>query len=514
MFPTGGICLYPRCSVCILNTLDGCLREQFYSPTWKRAAETDDWKYSFLDWRTFSRCCAKERKQFVIGTFERKFDQKFDDMRSNMKSFETQFWKRLEVRMVSSDSNCSLADLISKGVTRGVNRMREGAENCFDIAPFIMFGKYYIDALYQVISIITEIVKTASPYVDPQQLHYEFISISQHVEAAIAIFFSGRLQQQLRDRKSGLTPESLMWALVLEVVNNRPLLNPLWKLVYKKIVIDTTSNWDSFCADLGYNNDLADKTMGKMLEVDYGLLSCPLPAKSKPETMQAYYCKNCYRPLKDIDAYEAHACTVAVDMRAPHPLHLTKLSRTLYVERIEKLSEGQQNAAALLQTSPYPLLWLTGEAGAGKTHMMLNLLMYMQAHGGIGSAVYISSVKLVQVRIDDISGFTFHSFFHIDPTRKIPSPLDYLNSLTPVQKTKFRILEVLFYDESASVTVRDIDWMNAFFCLLNPNYYNIPFGGVKVILCADLSQRLFPPKDKNLGFEHSSFFQEHVKIGG
>ncbi len=133
-------------------------------------------------------------------------------------------------------------------------------------------------------------------------------------------------------------------------------------------------------------------------------------------------------------------------------------------------------------------VFLTGEAGSGKTHLLNRYITFLHKHNisvGITASTGIAATHLNGTTIDSWSGLGIREQLTDNDLQEL-SHKHYL---------KIRLLgtKVLIIDEISMLHAYKLDMIDKICRFFH--YNNLPFGGIQVVLCGDLFQ--LPPVSKN-----------------
>ncbi|PID83601.1 helicase [Candidatus Campbellbacteria bacterium] len=149
----------------------------------------------------------------------------------------------------------------------------------------------------------------------------------------------------------------------------------------------------------------------------------------------------------------------------------------------------QKTALEILKTGQN--LFITGQAGTGKTYLLNQYIDFLNQH-----AVDVSVVAPTGIAASHLDGSTIHSFFGLGLRNNVDDY--YIDNL--LQKKylhkRFKNLKVLLIDEISMVSPELLDSMNKITKAFK--FSDKPFGGVQVIISGDFFQ--LPPiiKDKSI----------------
>lgn len=148
----------------------------------------------------------------------------------------------------------------------------------------------------------------------------------------------------------------------------------------------------------------------------------------------------------------------------------------------------------MLQSQALPIMqmgfnvFLTGQAGSGKTYTLNKFITWAKEHR-IGIAVTAST----GIAATHIGGTTIHSWSSIGIKDEITKQdLEKLAKRKELQK-RFDQTKILIIDEVSMLSAGFFDNLNLICQHFKEN--NLPFGGIQIILCGDLFQ--LPPINKN-----------------
>ncbi len=146
----------------------------------------------------------------------------------------------------------------------------------------------------------------------------------------------------------------------------------------------------------------------------------------------------------------------------------------------------QQQALAILKTGAN--VFLTGEPGAGKTHVINEYVAYLRAHE-IEPAICAST----GIAATHIGGMTIHSWCGIGIKNKLDK-YD-LNQIASSERIRKRVgqAKVLIIDEISMLSAKTLNMVEVV-CRMIKNDTR-PFGGLQIILVGDFFQ--LPPITKN-----------------
>ena len=149
-------------------------------------------------------------------------------------------------------------------------------------------------------------------------------------------------------------------------------------------------------------------------------------------------------------------------------------------------------------------LFLTGEAGTGKTHFLTSASERIKKPHVVLAPTGVAA--------QHAGGVTIHSFFFlgIGPYKK-DFPVPKYNEL---KKEQLKKIELIFIDEVSMVRADMLDWIDTILQSVNGN--ELPFGGVQIVLVGDPFQ--LPPivsREERLllsDYESPFFFSSKVYL--
>lgn len=271
----------------------------------------------------------------------------------------------------------------------------------------------------------------------------------------------------------------------------------------------------------------------------------------KFECVDAYACARCFcvyhvpaaSAAKVSEHHSSHPCLGGCAEQAePDKVKISSVEFRSYLakEKINLNSHQREFLSRMLdETDPNPL-FLSGAAGSGKSRVLRIGIKCLLAREGLYRVAALALTKSAAV---NIGGVTIHSYFALDHETAINDDSfttkllhDILmkdahknslsNSNNPLhqeshkdnQPDKHKInritnyLKYLIIDECSMVTGHFLDVLDRF--LREQKYnQNVPFGGVKLILCGDPLQSLAYLNDPNanrMTKDALRFFQSHV----
>ncbi|MBR2865625.1 MAG: AAA family ATPase [Elusimicrobiaceae bacterium] len=147
-----------------------------------------------------------------------------------------------------------------------------------------------------------------------------------------------------------------------------------------------------------------------------------------------------------------------------------------------EITDEFKHALALLEApaEQYPLIFITGKAGTGKT----TLLKYFAKHT-TKSAIVLATTGLAAIHVQ---GQTIHSFFRLKPQNL----LDF-SSLKKLSKKEADAIETIIVDEASMLRADLLDAMDHILRISTRK--DIAFGGKQIILFGDIFQ--LPPVEEN-----------------
>lgn len=126
-------------------------------------------------------------------------------------------------------------------------------------------------------------------------------------------------------------------------------------------------------------------------------------------------------------------------------------------------------------------LFLTGKAGTGKTTFLKNLKEHCPKRMVVLAPTGVAAINA--------GGMTIHSFFQISPGLFLPSAVKKKKEVFQMRKEKINIiktLDLLVIDEISMVRADLLDEVDA--TLRRIRGFNVPFGGVQLLMIGDLQQ--------------------------
>jgi len=145
----------------------------------------------------------------------------------------------------------------------------------------------------------------------------------------------------------------------------------------------------------------------------------------------------------------------------------------------------QETALSILKTGRN--VFLTGEAGSGKTYVLQSYISYLKQKG-----VAVAVTASTGIAATHLGGTTVHSYSGIGAREYLD---DYtLDSLTQRQKLvkRFENTDVLIIDEISMLSASFLESLDALIRALRRT--EEPFGGLQVVFCGDFFQ--LPPVSK------------------
>lgn len=168
----------------------------------------------------------------------------------------------------------------------------------------------------------------------------------------------------------------------------------------------------------------------------------------------------------------------------------------------KKYNMLQQEALHLLKMGKN--VFLTGEAGSGKTYLLNQYIRYLKEY-----QVKVAVTASTGIAATHLNGSTVHAWSGIGIKNELsPTDIDKLISSARF-KRNYKKTRVLIIDEISMLHPHQLDMIDTIARqMLNPD---TPFGGLQVILCGDFFQ--LPPvsaesrsdQDKRFAFESSSW---------
>jgi len=135
------------------------------------------------------------------------------------------------------------------------------------------------------------------------------------------------------------------------------------------------------------------------------------------------------------------------------------------------------------------LLHIDGSAGTGKSYLIeivSSHLAQLAAHHGRGDPVIRCAPTGVAAH--NISGYTLHRLFHINP-KKPDDPIS--NAQRSRFQAELRSVRYIIIDEKSMVSLAMLGALHGRCCEAFPEFNHLPFGGANVIICGDFAQ--LPP---------------------
>lgn len=154
-------------------------------------------------------------------------------------------------------------------------------------------------------------------------------------------------------------------------------------------------------------------------------------------------------------------------------------------EKME-ITEDYRKAIALLRSPDRPNVFITGNAGTGKSTLLRYLVDEACRHQ---SPVVVAPTGVAAL---NVQGVTIHSFFRLAPKPMLTVKADV--RFTASQKAIFDSLKMIIVDEISMVRADLLDCMDATL-RLHRGKPDLPFGGVQMVFVGDLYQ--LPPVVKN-----------------
>ncbi|MBI5447940.1 MAG: AAA family ATPase, partial [Gammaproteobacteria bacterium] len=155
-------------------------------------------------------------------------------------------------------------------------------------------------------------------------------------------------------------------------------------------------------------------------------------------------------------------------------------------------------------------VFLTGEAGSGKTYLLNKYIHYLKDNN-----VNVAITASTGIAATHLQGVTIHSWSGIGIKEKI-SPSDLEKLLTKKNITRnYKKTKVLIIDEISMLHKHQLDMVDTIArYLLNPTE---PFGGIQIILCGDFFQlppvsTLSPTEEKQFAFEAASWREGNFHV--
>jgi len=169
-----------------------------------------------------------------------------------------------------------------------------------------------------------------------------------------------------------------------------------------------------------------------------------------------------------------------------------------------KMTLNQEQRRAFEKVKQGDNLFLTGEAGTGKSTCLRTIIEWARAERlNIGVTATTGSAAIL------IRGSTLHSFLGIGLATKTAAELvDQIKNKKKFVYNRIRSLEILLIDEISMMDAELFDKISAVISLIKNK--NAPFGGIQVILCGDLFQ--LPPVKGRLLFHSQAFKDLDIEI--
>ena len=145
----------------------------------------------------------------------------------------------------------------------------------------------------------------------------------------------------------------------------------------------------------------------------------------------------------------------------------------------------QKTALEMLKTGKN--IFLTGQAGAGKTYILNQYIKYLRKHSikvAITASTGIAATHMNGMTIHAWAGMGIKDSFEDDDFKRIKKHHLLVQRLTDTQ--------VLIVDEISMLHAKQVDLLDEILRIIRKN--SQPFGGVQVIFCGDFFQ--LPPIDK------------------
>ncbi len=160
------------------------------------------------------------------------------------------------------------------------------------------------------------------------------------------------------------------------------------------------------------------------------------------------------------------------------------------------LTDEFKDALALLESpgAQYPLIFITGRAGTGKT----TLLKHFAAHTA-KNVVVLATTGLAAI---NVHGQTVHSFFRLKPGNLLDTA-----SLRRLPRKTVESFDTLIIDEVSMLRADLLDALD--YILQRSTHTNEPFGGKQVILFGDLYQ--LPPVEESSSGGLAPYFNARYK---
>lgn len=142
----------------------------------------------------------------------------------------------------------------------------------------------------------------------------------------------------------------------------------------------------------------------------------------------------------------------------------------------------QSTALAILKTGKN--VFLTGQAGAGKTYVLNQYIHYLRARGvpvAVTASTGIAATHMNGMTIHSWSGIGIHKKFDDVPLNSLKRKSEFINRITNTQ--------VLIIDEISMLHQKQVDTIDQ--VLQNIRENKLPFGGMQVVFSGDFFQ--LPP---------------------
>src|SRR6185312_15912410 len=167
----------------------------------------------------------------------------------------------------------------------------------------------------------------------------------------------------------------------------------------------------------------------------------------------------------------------------------------------------QKNALDLLMMGKN--IYLTGQAGSGKTYVLNLYIDYLKKH-----KVPVAVTATTGIAATHLNGGTIHSWSGIGIKSNLTQDDLYKIVGNKKRREKLKAAKVLIIDEISMLHGYRLDMVNQICKLARQN--PLPFGGLQVILCGDFFQ--LPPinepgyNGKNFAYASEAWEELHLTI--